>query len=266
MKTRKKKAQFYTLTLIPKGGSGLPLKILQGKPWLFALSGAGVFVIAGVIMTLFILETPFRELFPGTMSIRQERLMAEQAQKVERMIRDMNEMQYFSDRMKNMIGNQVKLSRAAAISGVPQNAGTGKDYISRVSSGVPEPDARKAAVNPAKIVQGRLSQKFSPSRSHYGIDIATAKNTPVSALADGHVLFADWTSDAGYMLIVDHGDIVSFYKHCNRLLKKIGEGVRRGEVVALAGSTGSGSTGVHLHLEIWRNGVPVDPLTYIIEQ
>jgi hypothetical protein len=252
MKPRKKKAKWFTLTLIPKGGTGAPLKLIHGTPWMFAAGIAALVVLSGLLCSFLILLTPFREIFPGSMSVRQQMRIAEQAARVDSMIHEMDDMQRFTDRMKYMVGlrdNRGSVRLTGEVAGV--SAGVGGGGI---------------GILPAKIVRGRISQKFTPSRSHYGIDIATSSNEPVGALADGHVLFAGWTVDSGSMMIIDHGSLVGFYKHCGSLLKKNGAYVRRGEVIALAGRTGIESSGVHLHLELWRAGVPVDPEHYIIEK
>jgi len=113
-------------------------------------------------------------------------------------------------------------------------------------------------------VTGSVSQRFKPEDSHYGVDIATPLNEPVGVVADGSVIFADWTGRFGYSVIIDHGEFMTFYKHCSRLFKKGGEQVKLGEVVALAGNLGEESSGTHLHFDVWRNGIPVDPEAYLI--
>jgi murein DD-endopeptidase MepM/ murein hydrolase activator NlpD len=113
------------------------------------------------------------------------------------------------------------------------------------------------------LVRGTPSQPFRRERSHYGIDIATASNEPIGALADGTVLFADWTMDYGYTVIISHSTYISFYKHCNYLLVRDGERVLKGQIIALTGNTGRESSAPHLHLEIWKNGIPQDPEIYL---
>ncbi len=114
-------------------------------------------------------------------------------------------------------------------------------------------------------VAGFLSQRFLedpffPERSHLGIDIAGRESTPIVAAASGNVIFEGWTSYFGNCLIIAHRDgYVTFYGHCRQNLRKLAEEVKRGEPIALLGSTGH-SSAPHLHFEIWKDGVPVDPL------
>ena len=80
---------------------------------------------------------------------------------------------------------------------------------------------------------------------------------------DGTVVLASYTAETGYIIQLQHdNDLISIYKHNSVLLKKEGEKVRAGEVVAIVGETGEFSTGPHLHFEMWRNGVPLNPETF----
>jgi len=113
-------------------------------------------------------------------------------------------------------------------------------------------------------IKGIISSSFSPSEQHYAIDIAVKMNEPVRATLSGHVVFASYTPETGYVVIVQHGNnLLSLYKHCASIIKKVGSFVRGGEVIAFAGDTGELSTGPHLHFELWYNGSPVNPTDYI---
>ncbi|KAK3605135.1 hypothetical protein CHS0354_000804 [Potamilus streckersoni] len=113
------------------------------------------------------------------------------------------------------------------------------------------------------FIQGSISRGFNPGISHYGLDVATEAYEPISAFADGTVLFADWSSRYGYVIIMEHGDLTIFYKHCGKIFVSYGESVRRGEVVALVGNTGTESQDAHLHFEIWQDGTPKDPSRFV---
>ncbi len=113
-------------------------------------------------------------------------------------------------------------------------------------------------------VKGVISQAFSIQDKHYAIDIVTAKDAPVKATADGTVIFAEWTSETGFVMIIDHSNnFLSVYKHNALLTKKQGELVKAGEVIAQVGNTGEFSTGPHLHFELWSDGYPINPSNLI---
>jgi murein DD-endopeptidase MepM/ murein hydrolase activator NlpD len=115
-------------------------------------------------------------------------------------------------------------------------------------------------------VRGIVSGKFDPRTKHYGTDIVTRANSPVSASLDGTVIFTGWTMETGYVIEIQHSNnIVSVYKHNASLLKETGDLVRTGEAIAVVGGSGEKYTsGPHLHFEIWYKGSPLDPEEHII--
>ena len=113
-------------------------------------------------------------------------------------------------------------------------------------------------------VKGTVSSGFNIKEQHYAVDIVVPKNTPIKAAADGRVILASWTSDSGYVIILDHGNqLLSVYKHNSSLTKEQGDLVKAREVIAISGSTGEYSTGPHLHFELWNDGNPIDPIAFI---
>lgn len=113
-------------------------------------------------------------------------------------------------------------------------------------------------------VKGSITEKYNAKNKHFAIDIALAKNTPIKAVLNGTVIFADWTPTNGNVIILRHNNgFISVYKHSASLTKAQGDIVKTGEVIALAGSTGQESTGVHLHFELWKDGYPIDPTQFI---
>ena len=76
----------------------------------------------------------------------------------------------------------------------------------------------------------------------------------------GKVVFASWTAETGNVVVVQHhNELISIYKHNSVLLKKIGDIVKPGEVIAIVGNSGNFTTGPHLHFEIWFKGEPLNP-------
>jgi murein DD-endopeptidase MepM/ murein hydrolase activator NlpD len=120
-------------------------------------------------------------------------------------------------------------------------------------------------------VQGFLTTRFQKGgwyvgRSHYGIDLAARKGTPVRAAGSGIVLLADWTSDFGNVVVISHGGgFYSYYAHAQRVLVDQGDKVQKGQPIAYLGSSGP-SSAPHLHFEIWKNGEPVDPTKILYAQ
>ena len=97
------------------------------------------------------------------------------------------------------------------------------------------------------------------------IDIAAKEDAPVKSVLDGKVISASYTLETGYVIEVQHkNDLVSIYKHNSKLLKKPGNFVKAGEVIAFVGNTGTLSSGPHLHFELWHDGRSLNPKDYIV--
>ena len=100
-------------------------------------------------------------------------------------------------------------------------------------------------------------------RMHEGIDIASRTGTPVYATADGIVSRAGTVSGYGKLVVLDHGyGYKTYYGHNSKIFVKVGQRVKRGDRIAAVGSTGS-STGSHVHYEVRRNGVPLNPRKFL---
>jgi murein hydrolase activator len=112
-------------------------------------------------------------------------------------------------------------------------------------------------------VSGRLVARFGDARAggvHWdGVLVTTERGSPVKAVCDGRVIYADWLPGLGLLTIIDHGDgYLSLYGHNERLYKAVGEHVTAGDTIAAAGDSG-GSSQPELYFEIRKGGKPVDP-------
>jgi murein DD-endopeptidase MepM/ murein hydrolase activator NlpD len=132
--------------------------------------------------------------------------------------------------------------------------------------------AATPAIRPLKKGDGWVASRFGYRKSpftgrkqfHPGLDIAAPKGTPILATADGVVSFAKKKGLMGNMLVINHGyGMVTRYGHIDKFIKKRGDKVKRGEVIATVGNTGR-STGPHVHYEVRLNGVNINPVKYIL--
>ena len=113
-------------------------------------------------------------------------------------------------------------------------------------------------------VSGQISQKFDPAKKHFAVDVVAKKNEPVRSVADGVVIFSEWSLDTGYVIILEHSQgYLSVYKHNESLNNIQGDIVQAGGIIGTVGNTGEFSTGYHLHFELWNDGYPLDPLDFI---
>ncbi|MFA7448145.1 MAG: M23 family metallopeptidase [Weeksellaceae bacterium] len=114
-------------------------------------------------------------------------------------------------------------------------------------------------------VKGIITWPYSTEDNHLAIDIAAQQGEAIKSVAMGTVIFSGWTPDTGFVVILQHQlGMISVYKHALTVYKKMGEVVKKGEVIAAVGNTGELTTGPHLHFELWIDGSPVDPQQYIV--
>lgn len=229
--------------------------------------------------TVFIAFTPIREYIPGYTSptLQKQAITLEQKTDSLMNLTRMNELYMAS--IKDVLNGQVSsetinkdsIYAALAAEVDPENLNPSRgDSILREK--VDNEDKYNLFESAQSVknfvffppVKGTVSSGFSIEEQHYAVDIAVPKNTPVKAAADGRVVLASWTSDSGFVIVVDHGNqLLSVYKHNSSLTKTQGELVKAREVIAISGSSGELSTGPHLHFELWNDGNPIDPLAFI---
>lgn len=146
------------------------------------------------------------------------------------------------------------------------------DFMNVVESELVASAARSALLpRNAPVVDGFVGSGFGMRTDpftgeyamHAGIDFAAPVGTPIFAAAGGVVAAAETHPEFGNEIAIDHGNGLStLYAHASRILVKVGDIVRKGEQIALVGTTGR-STGPHLHFEVHVNGVPQDPARYL---
>lgn len=113
-------------------------------------------------------------------------------------------------------------------------------------------------------ITGFISDHFDIKKGHYGVDIVAKTNEAVKNVTDGTIVFASWTQDSGYVIMIQHrGNLISVYKHNAELLKKVGTFVNAGEIISIVGNSGEMTDGPHLHFELWYNGNPLNPEEFV---
>ena len=111
---------------------------------------------------------------------------------------------------------------------------------------------------------GTINKGFNPDDGHFGVDIVTDGDQIINATLDGTVVFSTWSINNGYCIGIQHEDsYFSVYKHNATLLKKEGDYVKAGEAIAILGRSGEAEESEHLHFELWRSGIAINPAEYM---
>lgn len=236
-------------------------------------------IILIALTTILIAFTPLREYIPGYSSTALKKQAIELSKKTDSLqqVITINE-QYFASIKRVLEGdvNTVNFNKDSIIKAAELDVSEINLNPSREDSLLREKvdkedkynlfESATAASNFVLFppVTGTISQLYNAEEKHYAVDIVVAKDTPIKATADGTVVLAEWTTQTGYVIILDHGNgLLSAYKHNASLTKTQGDLVKTGEVIAISGNTGELTSGPHLHFELWKDGYPINPSTFI---
>ncbi len=252
----------------------------------FKLSRLNVFVSATLciialigLTTLLIAFTPLREYIPGYSSTRLKREATVLTYKTDSLVRRLNYTNRYLDNIRKVLRGDIEnneVSRDSLFGKFKLDPSTvdltpiKQDSLLRAEVALEDKyNLFEQNINNTDLIlfppiSGIISEGYNPNSNHYAVDVVAPKDSPVKAIANGIVIFSEWTADTGYVIIIEHEDgLLSIYKHNGSLTKKQGEVVRAGEVIASVGNTGELTTGPHLHFEIWNNGTPVNPTDFI---
>ncbi len=239
-----------------------------------------ILVMLCAIIYSTIAYTPVRTFIPGYPDAHSKRAAIQNAIKVDSLERVIFRWEMYSENLKRVLAGEEALKidsilintrkasdSKADVSGLmKQDSLLRQNVMEEEQFGI---SARKQRDLPIEgmlfftPLKGVVSQGYDPAIHPY-IDITAPSGSVVKAVLDGTVIFSGWSDDAGHTIQIQHdGDIVSIYKHNEKLLKKTGDKVSAGTPIALVGNTGEMTTGAHLHFELWHKGETVDPTKYI---
>ncbi|NKI31210.1 M23 family metallopeptidase [Croceivirga thetidis] len=252
----------------------------------FKLSRLNVFITGMLFMiiligftTLFIAFTPLREYIPGYSSTKLKRQATELTYKTDSLVTVLGYTNRYLNNVRMVLRGEVENNVAnrdslfekykldpstVDLRPIQEDLALREEVEIEDKYNLFERNNSGANLILFPPISGSISQGFDAEKKHFAVDIVAEMNSPVKSVADGTVIFSEWTSDTGYVIILEHKDgLLSVYKHNSSLSKFQGDVVVAGEVVASVGNTGEFTTGPHLHFELWSKGVPVNPSDFI---
>lgn len=287
---RKNRTRHFDFLVVPDGEGSAPIRFRAGWLKLGLLAAAVFFACVGFTLAVLIL-TPVVMYLPipnPALEAKYGRQLAETQQKLNFLVEDVSLLRDYNQQLRKALGQNeaagpIVDQKAQTVPPPTVHAARTQEDIQQMDQltpgdapvMAPETAPRIAPVRMTAAAQlpmvqpvsGFISQGFDPARHHFGMDIAAKQGTPVSAATDGFVVYAGWSYDDGNILMLSHGSgYLTVYKHNQMILKTIGTSVRRGEIVALLGSSGRTSQGPHLHFEVWKDGIPQDPNAYLLSR
>jgi murein DD-endopeptidase MepM/ murein hydrolase activator NlpD len=264
-----------------------------------SLSRFNVYILLSTLIVIFaflvvsaVVFTPLKEYIPGYASTDVKNKLIDMKMKTDSLEKLTADQDSFLKNLQNIINGDVaivKTDTPASILNAPKTKNP-YDSIDLKSVSDDEKKLRNEMENESKFslgldlslkpssgnselksyyffppIKGYVTDEFDPRKDHFGIDIVAPENEPIMAVMDGVVIFSQWTAGTGYVIAIQHrNNLITLYKHNSVLLKKEGNFVKAGDVIAIIGNTGEQTSGPHLHFELWYNGIPLNPKDYIV--
>lgn len=278
--SRQKKAatdKAYNVDIIEKDtGNTLFSREFTKKTAVVCLSGAAVILIA--VIYLLIAFTPIRVTIPGYPDATTRNEAVINAIRIDSLETIISRWEFYAENLSRVVDGKEPLNLDTLIvrerEAVPEEEIarlSSRDSLFRSSIGASEPfevSGRKRELDIDGVqfftpLKGVVSRGYEPVIHPY-IDITAPSGSMVKSVLDGTVVFAEWSDEYGYTIIIQHeGGIISVCRHNRKLLRKAGDKVAAGAPISLVGSTGAHISGDHLHFELWHRGELVDPTRYI---
>lgn len=279
MQNNRKKITNFRLSLIDDE-THKPMLVTRFSRTNFLVAAISAVVIFCLVIYIIIAYTPVRTLIPGYPDAHAKRAAIQNAIRVDSLETLVSRWELYSENMRRILDGEEPVRLDSLIMKMAEEGRTGlsekqirkQDSILRMNVTREEQfqlslaEGRNLHIEGMHFfcpLKGVISQGYDPS-IHPFVDITAPANSMVYATLDGTVISSGWTDDAGYTIQIQHiNDIISIYKHNQKLLKKVGDKVTAGEPIAIVGNTGALTTGDHLHFELWYKGEAVDPTKYI---
>jgi murein DD-endopeptidase MepM/ murein hydrolase activator NlpD len=281
------KDRTYRVVVIPQGDSG-STRSFKASVMTIVLACCGAVALVIGLTVAAIIYTPAGLLLPMSEEQLRQRYGAELFEVQQRLNRVSSEvlvLREYNNKLRKALGQQelpadsvFNFSDAISAAKELPDRSEAENVPSRTMTPEKKPAAivrtaaeyrNESAFRPAFPIitpaVGYVSRKFESDRGHIGIDYSGKIGSLIVAAADGSVVFAGYTVDQGFTLILSHGGgYLTMYMHNQSLLRSVGEKVKRGEPIALLGNSGRVSYGPHLHFELWKDGKAENPNDYLI--
>jgi len=247
--------------------------------WLSVIAAA---LIGAALVWCLVAFTPLRTTIPGYPDARTRNMAVQNALKIDSLEQIITRWDLYAENLRRVVSGEQPLnidsvlrvkapldSLPADAAALEQRESLLREEVVRSGQGFQDGKGRKAPIEGRHFIpplKGVVSAEYDPVHHPY-LDISAPAGSPVVSVLDGTVVFAGWSDEMGYTIAVQHaGDLLTFYKRNQKLLKATGDKVTAGTSIALVGQTGSAenaTTGDHLHFELWYGGEPVNPVQYI---
>ena len=275
----KNQNKIYRLSLVDNETHN-NIKTIRFSKLRFIIAAVTVVVMSVLLLYCLIAFTPLRNTIPGYPDVQVKKVALANAIKIDSLESVITKWNLYAENLSRVLAGEatvnfdsiVRRSALQYLSSKSEEELLRQDSLLRESVQSAErfgvsakaiqalPIEGKHFFNPVK---GVVSKEFDRVE-HPGIDISTSASSIVSSILEGTVVHSAWNEDQMYVVIIQHKEnLLSSYSFCSKALVRTGDEVNAGTPVAMSGSeVHDGKNGV-LHLEMWLDGVPIDPAKYL---
>lgn len=278
--TNKEKKPSHFRLLITDAKTHQQLFILHFKKYNMILTLVSFLIVLCALIYCIIAFTPLRTFIPGYPDGRTKITAANNAYRLDSLEKEIFKWEVYSENILRTINGEstYDIDSLLAVSRDKDADEVRLEYLHRQDSTlraeIKKEDAFSISHGQKRDLPLEGIHFFPPLKGviiqgydavvHPYIDIAAPEGSAVMSIADGSVIYNGWSEETGYIIHVQHeSNIVSIYKHNERLTKKAGDKVKAGTPIALIGNSNKTTDEAHLHFELWYNGESVDPAQYI---
>lgn len=245
----------------------------------FAIMGVTAVVVVLFVIYSLIAFTPIRTIIPGYPDAYSKKAAITNAIKIDSLENMMLRWELYAENLSRVLNGESPVGIDSLVAGrsikllsdKSMDELRGRDSLLREMIREEE-QFRISEVTRIVPLEGMLF--FTPLKGvvsrgydialHPAIDVVAPKNSTVCATLDGSIISAEWSEDSGYSIWMQHeGDVISVYKHCQKVLRKVSDKVKAGTPIALTGGSATLGSDDHLHFELWYRGETVDPSKYL---
>ena len=277
-KSDKKNSRNYRLSLIDAVSHERLWSVRFTRPIFIGALVSGV-IVAMVVFFLLVAYTPIRTFIPGYPSAQTRRQAVQNVQRIDSLEMRLLQWELYSENLRRIVAGETPIRLDSVLLGQENSREITdaqyyamKDSLLRADVALQEQfnvdDAPKKnlpmeALSFFPPVKGVVSEGFERTLHPY-IDITAPAGSMVTSVLDGTVVHTSWDSEDGYLIVIQHaGDILSVYKHNQKLLHRQGDVVKAGTPIGLVAESESLTKGNHLHFELWYEGQAMDPTQFI---
>jgi hypothetical protein len=248
-------------------------KLSKFKLWFFAVL---YFIVVASVVSVAFFYTPLKNVIPGYPTLEVRNKIINNAIMVDSLFAEIEMRDKYLQKIQTVISGGViedddrKATQFSDVDLKPMDSDSifenlivpDKYKFSNISLNIGMVD--EPFINFISPVSGVIVNRFDASPWHFGTDIVASENSPILAIYDGTVVFAEWSVSTGYVVQIQHDyNMISIYKHNSDIMVRTGDKVKAGDLIAIMGGEGEYSTGPHLHFELWQNGVPLNAEQFI---